>query len=171
MTAEMFQRSALDGRESDLARIGAREVPFPAQLSVRTRTSEAFGLPAEPNTWSSLDEATDALWLGPDEWLVVSSASRGAVDAAFGDAASLVDVSANRVLIDLRRDDAYDPRDLLEQGCSLDLDPRAWNEGMCAQTLLAHVPVILQERETGTRMFVRPSFANWLVDWLLAVSS
>jgi sarcosine oxidase subunit gamma len=38
---------------------------------------------------------------------------------------------------------------------------------MCAQTLLARVPVILQERDLATRVFVRPSFAGYLVDWLL----
>lgn len=168
---DVFRRSPLAGRRDDLERLGAHEPEIATQLSVRTRAPEAFGLPAEPNTWSSIDEATDALWLGPDEWLVVSSVSRDAVDAAFGGAASLVDVSANRVLIDLRRDDAYEPRVLFEQGCSIDLDPRSWTEGMCAQTLLARVQVILQERDNGTRVFVRPSFANWLVDWLLAVSS
>jgi sarcosine oxidase subunit gamma len=183
VTAEMFQRSALDGRDEDLAHIRAREVPFPVQLAVRTRDPARVGFPTEPNTWLALEGfPRDALWLGPDEWLVVSAPNaalgvasittgHGAVAEGLEWVGSFVDVSANRVLIDLRRDDTYDPRGLLEQGCSIDLDPRSWNEGMCAQTLLAHVPVILQERENGTRVFVRPSFANWLVDWLVAVST
>jgi sarcosine oxidase subunit gamma len=60
--------------------------------------------------------------------------------------------------------------ELLESGCGLDLHPRAWREGMCAQTLLARGPVLLQERGTASRLFVRPSFAGYLVDWLLAVA-
>jgi hypothetical protein len=31
--------------------------------------------------------------------------------------------------------------------------------------------VLLQEREAATRVFVRPSFAGWLVDWALAASA
>jgi sarcosine oxidase subunit gamma len=57
--------------------------------------------------------------------------------------------------------------ELLSTGCSLDLDPRVRVAGMCAQTLLARVPVILHERDAATRVFVRPSLANYLADWLL----
>jgi sarcosine oxidase gamma subunit len=37
---------------------------------------------------------------------------------------------------------------------------------MCAQTLLARIPVLLQERGDATRVFVRSSFAGYLVTWL-----
>ncbi len=178
--ADVQARSPLAGRGPDLARLGAREVAFAAQLSVRTRTPEAFGLPREPNTWASLG-VREALWLGPDEWLVVRALTDGEpgreAEARSADAdglegaASLVDVSANRVAFDLARGDGRDPRTLLEQGCSIDLDPRAWREGSCAQTLLALVPVILQERGDAVRIFMRPSYGRWLLDWLLAASA
>ena len=186
MTAEVFQRSPLEGRAEELLRVGAREVPFVAQLAIRSRSPDTIGLPTEPNTWAPLDAAREALWLGPDEWLVVgppntvagfdrSAWRRFRFDDALAEQPdstdSVVDVSANRVLVDLRSDDGHDRRWLLEQGCSLDLDPRTWRDGRCGQTLLAHVPVILQEREDATRIFVRPSYASWLVDWLLAVST
>jgi sarcosine oxidase subunit gamma len=60
--------------------------------------------------------------------------------------------------------------DLLAQGCGLDLHPRAWQPGSCAQTLLARAPVLLQERDQATRVFVRASFAAYLADWLTAVA-
>jgi sarcosine oxidase gamma subunit len=41
---------------------------------------------------------------------------------------------------------------------------------MCAQTLLAKIPVLLQEREGATRIFVRPSFAGYLTAWLARVA-
>ena len=169
----VLRRSPLAGRESDLERLGVHDPTIATQLSVRTRTPAALGLPAEPNTWSVLERPAmcEALWLGPDEWLIVSSDPRDVVGAAFEIAASLVDVSANRVAIDLPRDEGGDPRDLLEQGCSIDLDPRSWLEGTCAQTLLARVPVLLQERGDAVRILARPSYANWLIDWLLAVSA
>lgn len=187
MPAESFRRSSLTGRERDLARIGAAEVPFTTQLSIRSRTPETLGLPTETNTWTELAGSfpREALWLGPDEWLVVGPPNTGTsfhriarADLGFEDPAAegietadaLVDVSASRTVIELARDDHHDPRDLLEQGCGLDLHPRSWREGMCAQTLLARIPVILQEREASTRIFVRPSVANYLVDWFVHVA-
>ncbi|MGZ8626422.1 MAG: sarcosine oxidase subunit gamma family protein, partial [Actinomycetota bacterium] len=79
---------------------------------------------------------------------------------------SIADVSSNRTAIELGGERR---RELLEQGCGLDLHPRAWGLGMCAQTLLARIPVLLQEREEATRVFVRPSFGASLADWLIAV--
>jgi sarcosine oxidase gamma subunit len=60
---------------------------------------------------------------------------------------------------------------MLASACSLDLDPAGgWVPGVCAQTLLARAPVILQELSDATRVFVRPSFADYVVDRLLASS-
>jgi sarcosine oxidase subunit gamma len=164
-----FARSPLEHRTGDLERIGARELAFLAQVSVRTRSpDDALGLPSEPNTWTTLGER-EALWLGPDEWLIVGTpAAAEAIAVEVAGADSVVVVSANRAALDLADDARFS---LLEQGCSLDLHARSWREGTCAQTLLAHVPVILQERGDATRVFVRPSFAGYLVDWLLAAAS
>ncbi len=38
---------------------------------------------------------------------------------------------------------------------------------MCAQTMLARTQVILHERPETTGILVRPSFADYLVDWLI----
>ena len=82
---------------------------------------------------------------------------------------AVVDVSENRAVIELRGADRYE---LLASGCSLDLDPRGgWVPGVCAQTMFARAQVILQELPTATRVFVRPSFAHYVVDRLLASRS
>jgi sarcosine oxidase subunit gamma len=73
-----------------------------------------------------------------------------------------VDVSANRAVFDVI---GRDRGDLLAKGCGLDMHPRSWRAGLCAQTLLARVPVIVQERADATRVFVRPSFAGYLLAW------
>jgi hypothetical protein len=39
---------------------------------------------------------------------------------------------------------------------------------MCAQTQFAKTQVILHERPAGTGLLVRPSFATYLVDRLIA---
>jgi sarcosine oxidase, subunit gamma len=165
-------RSPLAGRAGDLAGV-AREVEALAQVDVRVDFALAsVGLPLEPNTWVA-NGHREALWLGPDEWLIVGppgtedSISKDLERALAGVPHSVVEVSAARAILEV---EPAVRLDLLPQGCSIDLHPRSWREGMCAQTLLARVPVILQERVTGTRIFVRPSFANYLVDWLVHVA-
>lgn len=175
MTVDVHARSPLADRTDDLERVGARELALLTHLSVRVRggTETSVPLPRTPNTWLE-HGGRDLLWLGPDEWLVVASPGsiteiRRALERELtGAGHALVDVSANRTVIELSDRERLD---LLEQGCGLDLHPSVWREGRCAQTLLAHVPVILQERSASTRVFVRPSFAGWLVDWLDAVAS
>lgn len=167
-------RSALAGRADDLARAGGHEVGFLAQVDVRVQhepdAAKAF-LPREPNTWMGW-HGRDVLWLGPDEWLVVGppGSERPIADelerALAGVHHGIIDVSTARSIIELN---ASERLDILSNGCGLDLHPRSWSDGMCAQTLLARVPVILQERSASTRVFVRPSFANYLVDWLVNV--
>ncbi len=162
-----------------------RELPFLAQVDIRAdpgdravmdRLAAAIGapLPVEPNTTAiSADGARHAVWLGPDEWLVVGEPGTGpgletAIRTALADAhGSVVDVSANRTTLSVSGPRA---RDLLAFGCSLDLDPRAFGPGGCAQTLLARANVILvpvgPEDEPAIRVLVRPSFAPYLAAWL-----
>ncbi|GIV00708.1 MAG: sarcosine oxidase subunit gamma [Actinomycetota bacterium] len=168
-------RAPLAGRAAELARLGARELPFLAQVDVRCAPEEAarLGLPLEPNTAAAFGER-EALWLGPDEWLVVGPEGSAPAIVAELDAAlsgrhrSVLDVSDNRTAIDLT---APDRLELLATGCGLDLDPRGgWVPGRVAQTLFARAQVLLQEREGATRVFVRPSFAAYVLDRLLAAA-
>jgi sarcosine oxidase subunit gamma len=174
VTGEARRRTALAPHVDALAALGAREVPLEAQVSVRVERDAAsgLGLPIEPNTWRALD-GREALWLGPDEWLV-TTADQPATDvireleSRLGSTTprSVVDASANRVVLELARADRLE---MLSAGCGLDLHPRSWREGMCAQTLLANAAVLLQERGEATRVLVRPSFAGHIAAWLGAV--
>ncbi len=138
-----------------------------AQIDVRADPS---ALPFEapvPNTVTTW-RGRDVLWLGPDEWLIVGEPGieQGVVaelaDALAGGHASVLDVSANRAVFDLS-----DGLELLSSGCGLDLDPDRWLPRMCAQTLFGQAQVILHQLDRGaTRVFVRPSFAGYLVDRL-----
>ena len=121
-----------------------------------------------PNTVSNNGQRS-ALWLGPDEWLIVddgSAASEADVRAAFApDWGSVVDVSANRVLFDLAGQTAPE---LLAHGCPVDLHPRVFGPGQCAQTLLAGAAVILWQTDAAPtyRILVRASFAEHIARWL-----
>jgi sarcosine oxidase subunit gamma len=88
-----------------------------------------------------------------------------AVGAAISRAGgSVVDVSAQRTILRLSGSRASE---MLAHGCSIDLHPRAFEVGACAQTMLARVDVILERRSAEEyEVFVRTSFASYLVDWL-----
>jgi sarcosine oxidase subunit gamma len=138
-----------------------------AQVHLRADPSRLPFDPPDPNgttTWNG----RDVLWLGPDEWLVVDelgeedSIQRELANVMAGHHHSVVDASANRAVFDLT-----DGLDLLSGGCGLDLDPSQWRSGMCAQTLFGHAQVILHQLdERTTRVFARPSFAEYFVDRL-----
>jgi sarcosine oxidase, subunit gamma len=144
------------------------------------------GLPTEPSTYVE-SEASTAIWLGPDEWLVTSpfrtpeeleTRLRAAVgaggaesDGAESDGAefngSVVDVSAQRTTLRLRGEHV---RDLLAGGCSVDLHPRVFGRGAAVQTLLGRAGIVLMALDdTGThyQIVVRSSFAGYLIAWLL----
>ena len=125
-------------------------------------------LPAEPNTVTVSGEVS-ALWLGPDEWLIAATSHAAdlaqRLEAALqGKHHSVCDVSQGRVVFDLVGAEA---RAVLEGATSLDLHPRVFGPGRCAQTGLARVPAILQIIETTRfRIYVRLSFAPYVKAWL-----
>ncbi|MBV7695644.1 sarcosine oxidase subunit gamma [Streptomyces sp. TRM70350] len=158
------------------------ELPFLAQLNVRMdakgAAAEAVGLaldlqlPLQPNTVVRAGELT-ALWLGPDEWLLVGPPGserdlESRIRQAAGDEfVSVIDVSAQRTTLLVTGPRAHD---LLAHGCSLDLHPRAFGPGRCAQTTLGRTQVVLVARDeyrAGFWVLVRSTFAGYLADWLL----
>ncbi|GII28981.1 sarcosine oxidase subunit gamma [Planotetraspora mira] len=153
------------------------EIPFLTQINLRvdpkSRAAADIGLalgaplPTEPGTCTSA--GADVLWMGPDEWLVVGPVGDGleeTIRTAAGTAhVGITDVSAQRTVVAV---DGPRSRDLLAHGCALDLHPRVFGPGRCAQTMLARAQVVLAAREDdGFRVFVRSSFAGYLADWLL----
>jgi sarcosine oxidase, subunit gamma len=150
--------------------VALREIPFVAQVNVRADAdgATALGLPLDPNTTAARGERT-LLWLGPDEWLAVgpdgdAPALVAELEAADAGWVTIVDLSSNRTVLELTGPLA---RDVLAKGCALDLHPRAFGPGRCAQTALARAQVILEARGDGFRLYVRGSFATYLATWLL----
>ena len=138
-----------------------------AQIDVRAAPDLVpFAAPPE-NAVISWDDR-DVLWLGPDEWLIVAEPEAAhtiagdLVAALEGHHHSVLDVSANRIVFEL-----VDGLEALSSVCGLDLHPSRWTPGMCAQTLFGGAQVILHQRdERTTRVFVRPSFAGYVMDLL-----
>jgi len=63
-------------------------------------------------------------------------------------------------------------RGVLAQGCPLDLHPRAFRAGACAQSLLAGIDVLLHQRDDAPSydLQVRWSHAAYLWAWLAAAA-
>jgi sarcosine oxidase subunit gamma len=106
-----------------------------------------------------------ALWLGPDEWLLLAPAETGEAIAAriaavLGDTLhSLVETSDAHAALTVAGPRA---RALLAAGCALDLDQRAFPVGMCTRTLLAKATVVLWREEPARfRVELRRSFAAY----------
>jgi sarcosine oxidase subunit gamma len=165
-----------DLRQSPLAGYpGIVEIPFLTMVDVRVAptspAASALGdrlggpLPVVPGAVVDAG-ARHILWLGPDEWLVVGPPDDHDLLSLAEPGASIVDVSANRTTVEVTS------RELLEHGCALDLHPRAFHAGHCAQTTVARTQVILwQTSDAPTyRLLVRPSFAHYLADWLTDAS-
>ncbi|MGW0966655.1 sarcosine oxidase subunit gamma [Streptomyces sp. NPDC002516] len=158
------------------------ELPFLAQINVRLdakgAAADAIGLalglqlPLEPNTVERAGELA-ALWLGPDEWLLIGTPdSQRDLESRIREAAgdefvSVTDVSAQRTTLLVTGPRAHD---LLAHGCALDLHPRAFGPSRCAQTTLGRTQVVLVSRDepgAGFWVLVRSSFAGYLAEWLL----
>ena len=189
MIAEAVRRSPLAGYAERFAALSAetggelsiREVSFVAQMNLRADPRDAgvmqrlasslgFALPMVPNMVAYAKDRR-ALWLGPDEWLVVGPDGKQAaieqdlrtgINGAFG---SIVDVSANRTVLEIR---GVKARDLLTHGVAIDLDERSLGSGRCAQTLLAKAAVIMERRDQSAfLLYPRTSFATYIADFLL----
>lgn len=125
--------------------------------------------PTVPNTVAAAG-GIEILWLGPDEWLVVAQPPTDDLARRLDGALavhhhSATDVSAGRVVAEIAGAQA---RAVLATGVRLDLHPRVFGPGCCAQTGLVGVPIILQVTgdSPSFRLYLRNSFASYVVAWL-----
>lgn len=150
--------------------------PQPAQINLRGQPLDLATALAEACDGVMLalgvnDAATGGAWhclgLGPDEWLLVGPTDTGPEIAArltgklSAHHASVVDVSSNRVALDISG-----PCALALFASLTSFDMATLTPGRCAQTMLAKAQVIMQsgtDPET-VRVFVRTSFARYLAD-------
>ncbi|WP_319532104.1 sarcosine oxidase subunit gamma family protein [uncultured Cohaesibacter sp.] len=115
---------------------------------------------------------TAALWLGPDEWLILAEDKDPAdlveaMEAAIGDAhASVVDLSDNRKTLKLSGPNAWT---VLNKVSPLDFHPRSWKRNMCAGSLCGTVQAFYWQRSAEPEFYilVRSSFAAYTATLLL----
>ncbi|MCH6471669.1 sarcosine oxidase subunit gamma [Sinomonas terrae] len=177
--AAQFAAAEVTGLHS----LALREAPFRTMVGLRVvpgtdaarRVEERLGAPLPARCGEvAVGAGSSVLWLGPDEFLVVSplgstvdpaEATARLVEAIGGQPGSAVDLSANRTTFELTGKAA---RDVLEKGCALDLHPRAFAVGSAYVTQLGPVPILLWRTGNETwEIFPRASFADYLGRWLL----
>ena len=112
-----------------------------------TATVLGVALPVEPNTTQGRRELL-VLWLGPDEWLLrmrvgASEATGAALRAGLAaEHAAVVDVSDRACVL---RVSGKAAREVLAQGCPLDLHPRVFRPGSCSQSRFLKAPVLIHQ--------------------------
>ena len=125
-------------------------------------------MPLDSNTFTTGEHRV--YWLGPDEWLIVTS-GEGAdgladelAEGLAGFHAAINDVSGANVAL---RVSGVDARTVLAKGCTLDLHPRAFGPGRCARTGLAKSIVLLGvlDNASSYTIIVPRSFSDYLCRW------
>ena len=161
------------------------ERPFLELVNVRGDTRDAAFVsavesvigcrPPEKANTIARGNGYDMLWLGPDEWLVRSAMAHDAtrtaplqakLGAAFvGVFASAVDIGSGYTMLEIS---GTRTREVLARGCPLDLHPKLFGEGQCAQSHYFKASMTLLP--TGADSFdivVRRSFADYFVKIML----
>lgn len=144
----------------------------PEDLAFLDNVQRCLGvsLPLQPNTVSENSTVT-ALWLGPDEWLLSTPPSReGELTRALRDVlrdfcCAVTDVTDGQTILRISGSHAID---VLRKGCVLDLHPRIFGPGRCAQSLINKVGVLIRavDHVPSFDLIGRLSFSEYLAHWL-----
>jgi sarcosine oxidase subunit gamma len=129
--------------------------------------SKALGvtLPKSPKTSATKDGRT-ALWLGPDEWLVIDDAGGDPLADCAGvkQLHSAVGVSHRNVGISVTGSAAAAT---VNSGCPQDLSLAAFPVGACSRTVLGKVEIVLQRTaEDAFRVECWRSFSDYVFAFL-----
>ena len=143
-------------------------------FTTAVKSATGIDLPVKANTVASNGDR-QILWLGPNEWWVTAKDGEAeslleALRNAFGGQhATACDVSESRAIIAVK---GLKARDLLARGISLDLHPKVFTPGQCAQTGLSRCNVLLHLADDSPRfeIYVLKSFSDYLWRWLEQVA-
>ena len=122
------------------------------------------------NETSGKPEGVHILGLGPDEWLIVTPTGEEAnleakLKRAVADYHAAVTLTGESMTV-IRLTGAH-ARDVLAKGCSVDLHPRVFCPGQCAQTTLARADMTMHRTaDDAYDIIVRRSFAEYVWTWL-----
>jgi sarcosine oxidase subunit gamma len=171
-TTGTVRRPALAGREVLAGGARLSVLPPAERISLRAPAasvaalSRALGLDltVKPKTSASSGGRT-ALWLGPDEWLVIDQTGDPLADCAKVKALhSAVGISHRNVAISVSGPGA---EATLAAGCPQDLSLQTFPVGACSRTILGKVEIVLlRTAEDAFRVECWRSFSDYVLDFL-----
>ena len=164
--------------------ISVKEISPIMKLNLRGKKREFFTavgkhldmiLPTEANTSSSSSKLT-AIWLSPDEWMVVSNEliekntnSYDLEESLYNSISktnlgAVIDVTDQFVMLELKGSKIYE---LFSSGSPYNFNDFRKKKGSTTQTLLNNIDVIIQNKsENLVNLFVRRSFSEHLFSWI-----
>ena len=132
-------------------------------------------LPKEPCSISAKEQIT-CMWLGPNEWLLVSNdmITKDSNDyelekVLFNDISkknlgAVTNVSDQYTIFNLTGSNIFE---IISKGCPFDFNSNSFTNNKVVQTLLNHIDVTIHKKsESNVDLYVRRSFAKHLWDWL-----
>jgi sarcosine oxidase subunit gamma len=169
MADTAVRTSVLSGKQGGSATVRLTPAPHATRMALRAPAeslaalSSALGvtIPAAPKT-SGRSGSRSALWLGPDEWLVIDEAGGDMMTALKGTGVvhSATDVSHRNVAIIVSGPGA---ETAIMAGCPQDLSLDAFPVGACSRTLFGKAEIVLFRTEEDTfRVECWRSFADFV---------
>ena len=149
-----------------------------ARLSLRasakevTKLTKPLGLklPTTPLA-TTTSKSRSALWIGPDEWLVIDSVPSSIqplMKNLASEKCSHVDVSQRNTAIIVS---GKNVENVLNAGCPRDLSLEYFPVGCCSRTIFGKIEIVLWRLDEDTfHIEVWRSFSDYLWDYLLDAS-
>ena len=143
---------------------------IPGAAADRATIESAIGavLPAAGKT--AVGRGT-ALWVGPERWFVIAPGRAALADELekIAGGLAITDLSHSRTVLRLSGPKL---RDVIAQGCAVDLHPRAAKAGDCFVTSVArHSALLHLVDDTTADIYVYRSFGQDLIEWLLEAAA
>jgi sarcosine oxidase subunit gamma len=155
----------LQAQQTTVAVVNLRGNPEDATWLATVEKALGMPLPLVACTTAQRDDGLRIIWIGPDEWQLVAPAGQQAQlvqtlrVALVHHHSAVTDVSGGFFLVEFRGPQA---RDVLAQGCPMDLHPLAFSAERAVGTHFFKVGLTLwRAREPqGFQMLVRRSFID-----------
>ncbi|MEO8627762.1 MAG: sarcosine oxidase subunit gamma family protein [Betaproteobacteria bacterium] len=141
------------------------------EVAFRQRAASALGvaLPLKPCTTSE-NSAVRVVWVGPDDWFIIGPQGHAEAmasrlrEAMSGLHHAVTEASSGYTVLHLS---GTPVRDVLAQGCPLDLHPRAFERGACAGSHFFKASVWLWQTDEAPvyELLVARSYMDYV--WLM----
>ena len=163
------EQSLLAGWRNGLSIVNLRGNPDDAAFRDGVSLALGLALPTQACT-SVTNESHRLVWVGPDDWFVIGPKGEAATiqarlrQALAGQHFAVTDVSSGYTVLHLS---GTPVREVLAQGCPLDLHPRVFRTGSSAGSLFFKASVWLWQTDEAPvyEMLVRNSFRGYV--WLM----